>query len=127
MEELQKRIAQLEEANRNLRRKLAIPLPIPDDFEDEFKYKDAVAQTLTFANLTMDQMKHAFNELIDDEWDWVAESLFSTPEGDLWRIENGKLQIEMNKVRYVGTNWTEIHRVYNNDELTDIGRYFNSK
>ena len=126
--ELRERVAQLESENLELRRKLKEPLPLREDFGD--KYIEAILKCMMSRNLTGPQLKEAFCDLVseyDDDWSWIPEKLFATPNGDLWRITYGVLQVNITKLRSVDPDWVDVDELYKNEWIPTVGHYFKNQ
>jgi hypothetical protein len=116
-------ISQLETQNRQLideNKKLKSPtLPKRDEFGDDLQYQEAIIECMRSGKLSEEDVKEALFDLlasIDHDYIWIPEELFSTPNGGLWRIENGKLQV-------IIPRWESIDRLYDDNEIDLIGKY----
>ena len=104
-----------------------IVIPDYDEDSDEI-YCNGLVELMMSGKLSEKQLKIAFDRLVcvsKHDWHWVADRLFKTPPGDLWRILDGKLQFNRRKLYAPSRKWMDVEELYTGDEITLIGHYFN--
>ncbi len=103
-------------------------LPSLDDYDEDYvEYQEALVNVLMSGVLSETDIKEAFRRLADcDDFEWVAEKLWSMPQGKLWRIKNNKLEFNSHLL-YPLDDWISLDTVYTHSggNVSDIGRYLN--
>lgn len=104
-------------------------LPDMDDYYDDdfMEYQEALVDVLMSGDLSETELKEGFKRLADcDDWGWVAEKLWSIPQGTLWRIKNKRLEFN-SSLLYPRADWISLDTVYSRsgNNVIDIGRYLN--
>ena len=100
----------------------------PDyDDRDREEYDQDVVNAMISGNLTEPELKEAFARLAEstDDVRGLADRVWDTPRGVLWRIHNGKLQFNRNVVFPPGSEWMDMQEIYDDIIINHLHHLIN--